>query len=126
MPLVYPSLVTYPPSSYDEMEPQWPGIVSDEYQDGGQDKLSLSDTPIRRFAISYQFYLPSEMTVFRTLGQSARYNPEHGSLISFSFTPPGEGALAGVHFDKNGLDIKSQTASGQSVYTITVKLIKRP
>ncbi|PYS48271.1 MAG: hypothetical protein DMF68_13580 [Acidobacteria bacterium] len=126
MALVYPSLTTYPPTEYYELEPEWPGIEGGDYQDGGKDFLSLADTPIRRWYVKYQHYLTTERDLFRSLAQSARYNPNLGSLISFSFTPLNDGTLAGVQFDKNGLTCVAEPAAGQSLHTITIKLIKRP
>lgn len=126
MSLSYPSLSTYPPTTYQEMEEEWPGITSGEYQDGGMDYLSLADTPIRRWEITYQHYLQSERDIFYNFMVSSRYQSHVGSLINFGFTPIGESALTGVRLDKGGFTIKAQPAAGQTLYNITIKLIQRP
>jgi hypothetical protein len=123
--LAYPLLATYPPSIYYEIEPQYMG-ANTPYQDGGADYISLADTPIRRWYIQYKNYLTSEKELFRTLAASAKFNPDIGSVIGFNFTPIGESLLSSVFYDRDGLVCTAEPASGQSIWTITVKLIKRP
>jgi hypothetical protein len=125
MPLTFPSLSTYPPSDYFEVEPAYAGTMT-EYQDGGADFKSLADNPIRRWYIQFKPYLTSEKNLFRTLAASALYNPDTGSLVGFTFTTKDSETLSDVHFDKDGLVCTAEPGSGQSIWTITVKLIHRP
>jgi hypothetical protein len=123
--LVFPDLTTYPPSIYYELEPAYVNAIT-EFQDGGADLVSLADTPVRRWFIQYTAYLTSEKELFRTLAGSARYSPSIGSAIGFNFTPKGESLLSNVYLDKDGLVCTAEPGSGQSIWTITVKLIRRP
>jgi hypothetical protein len=125
MPLTYPSLSVYRASYYNEEEPDYPG-GKNVYQDGGADYLSLADTPIRRWTISYakSGLLAAEAAVFSTLASSSRYNRREGSLIGFEFTPRGESLLSDVHFDEGGFEIRRGNKA--HIYIVEVKLIKRP
>lgn len=121
MPLSYPSLTTILPTTYVELDPQWPGART-EYQDGGIDTVSLSDTPVRRWAIAYENITTSERDTFKTLANSSRYNSKEGSLIPMTFTPRGESAVT-VYFDEGGY----QPSSIKSwIHSVTVKLVKLP
>jgi len=122
----YPSLTTIRPSYYNEEAPEWPGLKQ-EYQDGGADYLSLSDTAIRRWTILYASpggLTAAEATTFTTLIASVKYNPREGSLVGMDFTPRGEALISNVHFDEGGFVIRRGPRA--HIYLIECRLIKRP
>jgi hypothetical protein len=125
MPSTFPSLTTYPPSEYYEGEPSYAGAIT-EYQDGGADYLSLADAPVRKWLMVFRYFLTSEKNLYRTLAASVRYNPNIGSVIGFDFTTKDGETLSNVYLDKDGLVCTAEPGSGQSIWTITVKLIRRP
>lgn len=118
----YPPLSTYLPTVYYELEPEYMGAKV-EYQDGGADHLSLSDTPIRRWYVSYEGAPQSYADQFTPLRASTKYNSKEGSLLGMDFTPRGESLIANVRFDEGGLKI---TRTKSWVYRIEILLIKRP
>lgn len=126
----YPSLTTYQPSGYEELEPDYPGSTTD-YPDGGRDGRLHAPTPTRRFTITYRTKntgvteTATFLAALRTLAANNYYNRREGSLTGFAFTPRGESALANVHFDEGGLEIR-QAQGRSNLFDVVVRLIHRP
>jgi hypothetical protein len=123
---VYPLLTSVLPSYYNEEAPEWPGAVV-IFQDGAADRISLADTPIRRWTINYSSdggITAAEAGQFTTLIASVRYNPQEGSLIAMNFTPRGESLLSNVYFDSGGFSIRRGRKA--HIYMVECKLIHRP